>query len=60
MANGNMFSAAGKYRNCIRLNFANAPTRKVEMAVLKVGQTISQLKQLEANGGQARQDGPTV
>jgi DNA-binding transcriptional MocR family regulator len=55
-----MFSAAGKYRNCIRLNFANAPTRKVEMAVLKVGQTISQLKQLEANGGQARQDGPTV
>lgn len=60
VANGNMFSAAGKYRNCIRLNFANAPTRKVEMAVLKVGQTISQLKQLEANGGQARQDGPTV
>ncbi|OAE11530.1 GntR family transcriptional regulator [Pseudomonas simiae] len=60
VANGNMFSAAGKYRNCIRLNFANAPTRKVEMAVLKVGQTISQLKQLAANGDQTRQDGPTV
>jgi hypothetical protein len=25
------------------MNFANLPTRKVEMAVLKVGQTIGQL-----------------
>ncbi|KFF45604.1 GntR family transcriptional regulator [Pseudomonas sp. BRG-100] len=47
VANGNIFSAAGKYRNCIRLNFANPPTRKVEMAVQKVGQTVGQLIQME-------------
>lgn len=48
VANGNIFSAAGKYRHCIRLNFANPPTRKIEMAVLRVGQTISQLMQLDS------------
>jgi DNA-binding transcriptional MocR family regulator len=42
VASGNIFSATGKYRNCIRINFANLPTRKVEMAVLKVGQLMEQ------------------
>ncbi|POA33528.1 MULTISPECIES: PLP-dependent aminotransferase family protein [unclassified Pseudomonas] len=51
VANGNIFSAAGKYRNCIRLNFANAPNRKIEMAVSKVGQTISQLIHLDSGFG---------
>ncbi|KPW20314.1 Transcriptional regulator, GntR family [Pseudomonas cannabina pv. alisalensis] len=53
VANGNIFSAAGKYRNCLRLNFANPPTSKVEKAVLKVGQTISQLVHLESSSSSA-------
>lgn len=43
VANGSIFSAAGKYRHCLRLNFATPSSRKIEMAVAKVGQAIGQL-----------------
>lgn len=43
VANGSIFSAAGKYRHCLRLNFATPASRKIEMAVAKVGQAIGQL-----------------
>jgi DNA-binding transcriptional MocR family regulator len=43
IATGIIFSAAGKYRNCLRLNFAKTPSREVELAVRCVGRTISQL-----------------
>jgi DNA-binding transcriptional MocR family regulator len=60
VACGNIFSAAGKYRNCIRMNFANLPTRKVEMAVLKVGQTIGQLMEQKPNDVRVGTAGTTV
>lgn len=60
VASGNIFSAAGKYRNCIRMNFANLPTRRVEMAVLKVGQTIGQLLEQESSNVRVGTAGTTV
>lgn len=43
IANGNIFSAAGKYRNCLRLNFAGVPNRKIEQAINKIGLAVAQL-----------------
>jgi DNA-binding transcriptional MocR family regulator len=43
IAVGSIFSASGKYRNCLRMNFAAKPTAEVERAVRTVGETISQL-----------------
>jgi DNA-binding transcriptional MocR family regulator len=43
IAVGSIFSASGKYRNCMRMNYAAKPTADVENAVRKVGETISQL-----------------
>lgn len=39
VAPGVLFSASGKYRNCIRLNYAKKPTREIEEAVKLVGDT---------------------
>jgi DNA-binding transcriptional MocR family regulator len=43
IAVGSIFSASGKYRNCLRMNFAAKPSPDVERAVRTVGQTIFQL-----------------
>ena len=43
IAPGSIFSAAGKYRNCLRMNFATAMTADLEWAVRQVGQTVGEL-----------------
>jgi DNA-binding transcriptional MocR family regulator len=43
VAVGSIFSASGKYRNCLRMNYAAKPTPQIEEAVRKVGSTIIQL-----------------
>jgi len=37
IAVGSIFSASGKYRNCLRMNYAAKPTPLIEEAVRKVG-----------------------
>lgn len=37
VAVGSIFSASGKYRNCLRMNYAAKPTPQIEEAVRKVG-----------------------
>ena len=37
IAVGSIFSASGKYRNCLRMNYAAKPTPQIEEAVRKVG-----------------------
>ena len=37
IAVGSIFSASGKYRNCLRMNYAAKPTALIEEAVRKVG-----------------------
>ena len=43
VAVGSIFSASGKYRNCLRMNYAAKPTLQIEEAVRKVGETASKL-----------------
>jgi DNA-binding transcriptional MocR family regulator len=43
VAGGSIFSAAGKYRNCLRMNYASKPTAEIENAVKTVGSTIARL-----------------
>ncbi|MGV8862387.1 MAG: PLP-dependent aminotransferase family protein [Pseudomonas sp.] len=43
IAVGSIFSASGKYRNCLRMNYAAKPTAQIEDAVRKVGSTITRL-----------------
>lgn len=43
IAVGSIFSASGKYRNCLRMNFAAKASPEVEAAVRKVGATIFRL-----------------
>lgn len=43
IAPGSIFSATGKYRNCLRLNYAAKATAEIENAVRKVGETVAQL-----------------
>ncbi|WP_122314781.1 PLP-dependent aminotransferase family protein [Pseudomonas cichorii] len=43
VAVGSIFSASGKYRNCLRMNFAAKPTAEIESAVRKVGQMIAKM-----------------
>jgi DNA-binding transcriptional MocR family regulator len=47
VAVGSIFSASGKYRNCLRMNFASVPTPAIEQAVRSVGQAAR--LQLEAD-----------
>ncbi|WP_074011736.1 PLP-dependent aminotransferase family protein [Candidatus Sodalis sp. SoCistrobi] len=46
VAVGPIFSASGKYRHCLRLNYANRMTPAIEAAVKCIGETVAQ--QLEA------------
>lgn len=43
IAVGSIFSASGKYRNCLRMNFAAKPTPRIEEAVRKVGAMAARL-----------------
>ncbi|MCP6697161.1 PLP-dependent aminotransferase family protein [Pseudomonas donghuensis] len=43
IAVGSIFSASGKYRNCLRMNFAARPCTEIEAAVRKVGETAIRL-----------------
>ena len=43
IAAGSIFSASGKYRNCLRMNYSSKPTPSIEAAVRMVGETIREL-----------------
>ncbi|KAF1009879.1 MAG: HTH-type transcriptional regulator NorG [Pseudomonas fluorescens] len=43
VAVGSIFSASGKYRNCLRMNYAAKPTPEIEEAVRKVGAATQRL-----------------
>ena len=43
IAVGSIFSASGKYRHCLRMNYAAKPTLQIEEAVRKVGEAASAL-----------------
>ncbi|MBC7213366.1 MAG: aminotransferase class I/II-fold pyridoxal phosphate-dependent enzyme, partial [Pseudomonas sp.] len=51
IAVGSIFSASGKYRNCLRMNFAARPTAQIEAAVRKVGETALRLLEAEHGDG---------
>ena len=44
IAVGSIFSASGKYRNCLRINYAPKLTPEIEQAVRRVGETIQSLQ----------------
>lgn len=44
IAVGSIFSASGKYRNCLRMNYALKATDTIEQAVRLVGETIKELE----------------
>jgi len=41
IAVGSIFSASGKYRNCLRMNYAAKPTAEIEQAVRRVGEAVA-------------------
>lgn len=43
IAAGSIFSASGKYRNCLRMNYSAKPTPVIEAAVRAVGETIREM-----------------
>ncbi|MNC42047.1 putative HTH-type transcriptional regulator YjiR [compost metagenome] len=50
VAVGSIFSASGKFRHCLRMNFAARPTPQIEAAVRKVGETALRLLDEESAG----------
>ncbi|MER2096006.1 MAG: PLP-dependent aminotransferase family protein [Pseudomonas qingdaonensis] len=51
IAVGSIFSASGKFRNCLRMNFAARATAEIEAAVRKVGETAIRLLAEDECGG---------
>jgi DNA-binding transcriptional MocR family regulator len=43
VATGAIFSAAGKYRHCLRINYSHPLTEHYQQAIAKIGDTIRQL-----------------
>ena len=43
IAPGSIFSAAGKYRNCLRINYAGKPTPELEKAIRQTGKCVAAL-----------------
>lgn len=43
IAPGSIFSAAGKYRNCLRMNYAGPASAQIEAAVRLVGETAARM-----------------
>ncbi|MEL7938899.1 PLP-dependent aminotransferase family protein [Pseudomonas delhiensis] len=53
VAAGSIFSASGKYRNCLRLNYSNRDLPRIEEAVRKVGACATRLvEELHAEAGE--------
>ena len=50
VAVGSIFSASGKFRHCLRMNFAARPTQQIEAAVRRVGETALRLLEEESAG----------
>ena len=48
IAPGSIFSAVGKYRNCLRMNYASRHTAAVEAAVRTVGEVVARMLQEHA------------
>lgn len=40
---GSIFSASGKYRNCLRLNFANLDEQRHQSAIKRVGEVVHEM-----------------
>lgn len=55
IAPGSLFSASGKYRNCLRMNYAPRPSAAQEAAVRKVGERVEVLM---AQSEGAQEEGP--
>jgi len=51
IAMGSIFSASGKHRNCLRMNYAARPTPTIEAAVRTVGENAIRLLGEEAKHG---------
>lgn len=51
IAVGSIFSASGKYRHCLRMNFATRATPEIEAAVRKVGETAYRLLAQDSGAG---------
>lgn len=43
IAPGSLFSASGKYRHCLRLNYASPPTARIEAAVRRAGEIAADM-----------------
>ncbi|OMH33919.1 PLP-dependent aminotransferase family protein [Motiliproteus sp. MSK22-1] len=43
IAPGVLFSASGKYRNCLRLNYAEESNRKIQQSIEVIGEEITQM-----------------
>jgi DNA-binding transcriptional MocR family regulator len=43
IAPGSIFSAAGKYRNCLRINYASKPSASLEEAIRQTGACVAEL-----------------
>ena len=43
IAPGSIFSAAGKYRNCLRINYSAKPSTQLEQAIRRVGECAGEL-----------------
>lgn len=43
VAPGSIFSAAGKYRNCLRINYAAKPSARLEEALRQTGLCVAEL-----------------
>ena len=53
VAAGSIFSVAGKYRNCLRMNYSNRDLPRIEEAVRKVGACATRLvEELHAEAGE--------
>ncbi|WP_161628440.1 PLP-dependent aminotransferase family protein [Pseudomonas cremoricolorata] len=49
IAVGSIFSASGKYRHCLRMNYAGRPSAQIEAAVRTVGESAQRLLAEQAN-----------
>lgn len=47
IAPGSLFSASGKYRHCLRLNYASPPTPSVAAAIRTVGEEVTAMVRAE-------------
>ncbi|WP_081951559.1 PLP-dependent aminotransferase family protein [Pseudomonas cremoricolorata] len=51
IAVGSIFSASGKYRHCLRMNYAGKPSAQIEAAVRTVGESAQRLLAEQTDAG---------